>query len=99
MDDLFTVVEEERAAAAAVADVELAMLRFAGQWWRDGSAKEHAIRARFGISPTRFHQVVNRLITTPAAMQAEPVIVARLQRIVDGRRVRIGRRPSSAVES
>ena len=99
MLDLFGGVAPELTSSHGLSGTELAMLRLAGEWWRDGSAKENAIRDRFGISPTRFHQVVARLIASPAALAAEPAIVRRLQRIVDGRRVRIGRRPSSAVAS
>lgn len=87
--------QEPASSGGPLTDVELAMLRFAGEWWRDGSAKEMAIRDRFGISVTRFHQVVNRLIATPAAQEVEPVIVNRLQRIVDTRRALI-RRPTAA---
>lgn len=72
--------------APGLTDEALAMLRLAGQYWRNGSAKDQAVRDRFGISPTRFHQRINALLPNPAAMAAEPLIVRRLQRIADARR-------------
>ena len=78
--------------APALADVDVAMLRLAGEWWRDPLAKEQAIRDRFGITPIRFYQRIAHLIDTPAALAVEPQIVHRLQRIRAARRARLGRR-------
>lgn len=64
---------------------DLAVLRFAGEWWKDAAAREQAIRDRFGITPVRFYQRVAHLMRTPAAQQAEPVLCARLQRIRSAR--------------
>jgi hypothetical protein len=82
-------------AAAGLSGDELAMLRFAGQWWLNPAAKEHAITERFGIAPVRFYQRVNALLDRPAAAATEPVIVARLRRIRAARGVQVGRRPRS----
>lgn len=73
---------------------DLAMLRFAGEWWKDGSAKDQAIRDRFDVAPTRFHQRVNALLDNPAALAAEPVICHRLQRL-KAARSRLRRGPST----
>lgn len=75
-------------ATAQLADEDLAILRFAGQWWADPAARDQAIRERFGISPVRFHQRLAHLVKQPAAQAAEPVIVGRLRRIVAARRTR-----------
>jgi hypothetical protein len=77
--------------APALAPDDLAVLRFAGQWWRTGGAREQAIVDQFGVTPVRFYQRLNQLLDTPAAAAAEPVLVARLIRIRDGRRVRLAR--------
>lgn len=81
--------------APALSDVDVAMLRLAGEWWRDAAAKEQAITDRFGVTPVRFYQRVAYLINTPAAAASEPMVVTRLRRIRDARRVRLGRLPSS----
>lgn len=80
-------------STAELPDESRALLRLAGEFWRDPSAKEQAIRDRFGMSPVRFYQRVAVLMRSPAALAAEPVIVHRLQRQVAARRARrLGRR-------
>ena len=67
---------------------ELAMLAFERAWWRRGGMKEEAIREEFGISSARYYQLLGALIDTPAALQEDPMLVKRLQRIRDARTVR-----------
>ena len=57
------------------------MLAFERQWWRRPGAKESAIRERFGISPTRYYQVLNTLVDRPDALASDPVLVGRLRRV------------------
>jgi hypothetical protein len=85
------------AGTGPLADVDVAMLRLAGRWWRDPAAKEAAIRERFGLAPVRFYQRLNALLELPAAAAAEPLIVARLQRIRDSRASRLGRARAGGV--
>ena len=69
------------------------MLAFERQWWKYSGAKERAIRELFGMSATRYLQVLNALIETRAAMEADPMLVKRLLRQRAGRpRVRAARR-------
>jgi hypothetical protein len=65
--------------------VELEILEFERQWWRLAGAKEQAIRDRFGLSSTRYHQQLNALLDSPAALRADPMLVKRLQRIRSSR--------------
>lgn len=67
---------------------DLAMLAFERAWWRRGGMKEEAIREEFGISTARYYQLLGVLIDTPAALQEDPMLVKRLQRIRDARTVR-----------
>ena len=72
---------------------EREILAFEGQWWKYAGAKEQAIRELFDMSPTRYYQVVNRLIDKSAALEAEPMLVKRLRRLRTGRqRTRAARR-------
>lgn len=64
---------------------DLAILRFAGEWWADAAAKEQAMRERFGLEPVRFYQRVAVLVFEPAAVAAEPLICGRLRRIQERR--------------
>ena len=67
---------------------ELDILAFERAWWRRGGRKEEAIREEFGISATRYYQVLGALIETPAALREDPMLVKRLQRLRDARTVR-----------
>jgi hypothetical protein len=57
------------------------MLAFERQWWRYAGAKEAAIRERFGLSATRYYQVLNALVDRPEALAADPLLVRRLRRM------------------
>lgn len=62
---------------------------------RDG-AKEAAVRARLGLSPARYYQLLFALIDDPAALQHDALLVRRLQRLRDDRlRQRRVRRPGT----
>jgi len=62
-------------------DREREILAFERQWWRFAGAKEQAIRELFGLSATRYYQVLNALIDRPAALTADPMLVKRLRRL------------------
>jgi hypothetical protein len=66
---------------------DLSMLAFERAWWRRGGMKEEAIREEFGISTARYYQLLGALIDTPAALQEDPMLVKRLQRLRDARTV------------
>ena len=58
-----------------------AVLAFERQWWRFAGAKDTAIRETFGMSATRYYQVLNALIDRPEALVADPLLVRRLRRM------------------
>jgi hypothetical protein len=62
-------------------ELEREILEFERQWWRVAGAKEQAIRDRFDLSSTRYHQLLNALIDSPAALRTDPMLVKRLQRL------------------
>lgn len=57
------------------------VLAFERQWWRYAGAKEAAIREQFGLSATRYYQVLNTVIDRPEALAADPLLVRRLRRM------------------
>lgn len=61
------------------------ILAFERQWWRYAGAKEQAIRDQFGLSATRYYQLLNKLLDNPAALAADPVLVKRLRRLRSAR--------------
>lgn len=74
----------ESAHREELSELELAILEFERQWWKQAGAKESAIRRQFQLSITRYYQLLNRLLDSPAAMEAEPVVVGRLRRLREG---------------
>lgn len=67
-------------------DLERQVLAFERRRWKYAGAKESAIRETFGMTATRYHQVLNALIDNPAALAAEPQLVNRLRRLRQERR-------------
>ncbi|HEY7667868.1 MAG TPA: DUF3263 domain-containing protein [Actinomycetota bacterium] len=79
----------ERAGDAATLDErERALLDFEREAWKLRIPKERAIRERFGFSPARYHQQLNRLIDRPDALAYDPMLVRRLRRVREARRRR-----------
>ncbi|WP_010592227.1 DUF3263 domain-containing protein [Rhodococcus sp. P14] len=57
------------------------ILAFERQWWKYAGAKEEAIKELFGLSATRYYQVLNALVDRPEALAAAPMLVKRLRRL------------------
>jgi hypothetical protein len=78
-------VAEEQVVELQVGDGlterERQVLAFERQWWRRPGAKEQAIRDLFGLSSTRYYQLLNNLLDSPAALEYDPVLVKRLRRL------------------
>ena len=62
-----------------LSDREREILAFERQWWKYAGAKEQAIRELFDMSATRYYQVLNALIDTTEALEADPMLVKRLR--------------------
>ena len=60
---------------------EVEILDFERSWWKHAGAKDRAIRERFGMSATRYYQLLNELLENPAAMSHDPILVKRLKRL------------------
>jgi hypothetical protein len=79
--------------ARELADRDRAILEFERQWWRYAGSKEQAVRELFGMSATRYYQVLNALIDRPEAVAHDPMLVKRLRRLRSSRqRARSARR-------
>ncbi|MER7273347.1 DUF3263 domain-containing protein [Dactylosporangium sp. NPDC000244] len=57
------------------------ILAFEKRWWRQAGAKEQAIRDTFGLSATRYYQLLNGLLDNPLALAHDPIVVQRLRRL------------------
>ncbi len=73
-------VEDDAAGADGLTRREHDVLAFERQWWKYAGAKEEAIKELFGMSGTRYYQVLNALVDRPEALAADPMLVKRLRR-------------------
>ncbi|WP_019932413.1 DUF3263 domain-containing protein [Nocardia sp. BMG111209] len=90
VDDSVPASSDVTAASAAASDPdeadglsrrELDILAFERKWWKYAGAKEEAIRELFGLSATRYYQVLNAVVDRPEALEADPMLVKRLRRL------------------
>ncbi|MBU5422143.1 DUF3263 domain-containing protein [Cellulomonas hominis] len=86
-------VEAPEGTDEALSERDRQVLGFERQWWKYAGAKEQAIRELFDMSATRYYQVLNALIDSPAALAHDPMLVKRLRRMRSTRqRARSARR-------
>jgi hypothetical protein len=67
-------------------DRDRAILDFERTWWSEPGPKATAIQVRFGLSPTRYYQLLNELLASPDAAAYDPLVVRRLRRLRSNRR-------------
>ena len=85
--------EPARSTDGTLATRDREILAFERQWWKYAGAKEQAIKELFDMSATRYYQVLNALIDTQEALEADPMLVKRLRRLRASRqRARSARR-------
>jgi hypothetical protein len=70
---------------AELTDEHREILDFERAWWKYAGAKEAAIRDRFGMTATRYYQVLNCLLDDAQAEAYAPMTVRRLRRLRDQR--------------
>lgn len=74
-------VDPHEVGADGLSRREHDILSFERQWWKYAGAKEEAIKELFGLSATRYYQVLNALVDRPEALAADPMLVKRLRRL------------------
>lgn len=67
-------------------ETEQEILTFERLWWKHAGAKDAEIRERFGVSPTRYYQLLEELIERPESCAFDASTVNRLRRLSDLRR-------------
>ena len=72
--------EKGRTHVQPLTELEMRILVFERSWWQSPGAKEREILDAFGVSPTRYYQLLNQLIDRPESAQFDPALVARLRR-------------------
>jgi hypothetical protein len=87
-------------AGSALSARDASILDFERDWWKYAGAKEQAIKERFELSPTRYYQLLNRIIDDEAAVAHDPMLVKRLRRLrAQRQRQRAARRTAHDVRS
>ncbi|WP_402468802.1 DUF3263 domain-containing protein [Isoptericola aurantiacus] len=95
--DVAAEVSPSDADGSTLSDRDREILAFEKQWWKYAGSKEQAVRELFDLSATRYYQVLNALIDTPAALEHDPMLVKRLRRMRSTRqRARTARRLDGA---
>ena len=93
MEATATTVRADVCEVDELSERDQQVLAFERQWWKYAGAKEQAIRELFDMSATRYYQVLNALIDSPAALAHDPMLVKRLRRMRSTRqRARTARR-------
>lgn len=57
------------------------LLAFEAAHPRHTGDKEEAIRAELGVTPARYYQLLDRAIAKPSALEVDPMLVHRHQRV------------------
>ena len=70
----------------ALTERDRAILDFERSWWTEPGPKDTAITERFELSATRYYQILNELLEMPEALEHDPLLVRRLQRMRERRR-------------
>jgi hypothetical protein len=73
------------AGDAGLTDLEAGVLKVAASWWRHPGALEAHVLDTLGISLTRWHQILWRLLDDPRAAVVDPVTVGRWRRVREQR--------------
>lgn len=69
---------------------ETAILAFERSWWKHQGGKDVAVLEQFGLSRARYEQLVGALLDRADALEYDPQLVLRLQRIRERRRAQRG---------
>jgi Protein of unknown function (DUF3263) len=85
-EDDFVDTDQTAVEETGLDERDKQILDFERQWWRQPGAKEQAIRDTFGVSTTRYYQLLNALLDDPRALEHDPVVVQRLRRLRTSRR-------------
>lgn len=70
----------------ALSEQERAVLDYERSWWKEPGPKESAIRARLGLSPSRYYRLLGSLLDSADAYDYDPLVIRRLRRTREQRR-------------
>ncbi len=77
---------EETTTLDPLSERDIEILAFEREWFKHPGSKERVVKDRFGVSATRYYQILSALIDSPQAAAYDPMLVKRLQRMRDARK-------------
>jgi hypothetical protein len=83
---LIRTVRDGRLDRMGLSERDRAILRYEATWWTEPGTKDAGIRARLGLSPSRYRQILARLVDSDDAKSVDPLLIRRLRRNRDQRR-------------
>jgi hypothetical protein len=72
-------------SARGLNERDIAVLNFERDWVVRAAGKDEAIRTRLGMSPARYYQLLRELLELRAAIEYDPMLIARLRRLREAR--------------
>ena len=72
--------------SSGLSDYDKSILNFEREWWQHPGSKDEAIRVAFDISPARYYQLLTALLDSRAALEFDPMLIKRLQKMREQRR-------------
>lgn len=66
--------------SSGLSERDRAILDFEHRHWTYAGSKEQGIKDLFGLSATRYYQILNQLIDSEAALAHKPLLIKRLRR-------------------
>ncbi len=79
---------------------EVELIEYEGSWWQEPGSRADVIARRFGLTIDGYRDLVDELIDTEAALTHDPLVVRRLRRQRDNKRIqRSGQRTTGGIRS
>lgn len=75
------MMDHEESDDSPFTPLERAIFDIEREYPKYDGVKDDVIRRRLDMSPFNYFQILNRLMNTPEAMEHEPQIIGRLQRV------------------
>ena len=77
---------EQTQVSGRLTERDREILEFEREWFKHPGSKERVVKDRFGVSATRYYQILNALIDSDEAASFDPMLVKRLQRMREARK-------------
>ena len=70
----------------ALTERDIKIIEFERSWWSEEGSKESIIRERFGLSTTRYYELLSVIVDSEDAYRFDPMVIRRLRKLRARRR-------------